>query len=117
MLSEKVLRKIFIKDLKSAYVFCNDLYAKDLGLKPKEITGKTDYEFFPKDLAEKYRVDDKRIIDSGIAENIVEKYIVTKDLLRETKEIIIHTVKTPLKDEKGKVFGILGIFWEAVDRN
>ncbi|NQT23142.1 MAG: PAS domain-containing protein [Candidatus Omnitrophica bacterium] len=117
MLSENVPRKIFIKDLKSVYVFCNELYAKDLGLKSEEITGKTDYEFFPKDLAGKYRADDKRVMSSGVAENIVEKYIVTKDLLRDTTEVIVHTVKTPLKDEKGKVFGILGIFWEAVECN
>ncbi|MCK4648812.1 PAS domain S-box protein [bacterium] len=103
-------QKIFLKDKNSVYISCNENYARDLKIKSEEIAGKTDYDFFPKELAEKYRADDKRIMKSGETEDIEEKYI------QEGQEVIVHTVKTPVKDEEGNVFGILGIFWDITGR-
>jgi len=105
-LLENLPQKIFLKDSESVYISCNENYAKDLKVKASEIAGKTDYDFFPKELAEKYRADDRRIMKSGKMEDINEKYI------QDGKEVIIHTVKTPVKDEQGNVTGILGIFWD-----
>ena len=79
-------------------------------IKPEEIQDKTDYEFFPKALAEKYRLDDKRIVASGNTGDIEEKY------LQDGKEIWTHTVKTPIRDEKGNITGVLGIFWDITKR-
>jgi len=58
-------QKIFHKDKNSVYVSCNKNYARDLKIQPDEIIGKTDYDFYNKELAEKYRADDKRILESG----------------------------------------------------
>ena len=44
-LIENLPQKIFIKDLNSAYVSCNENYAMDLRIKAEEITGKTDFDF------------------------------------------------------------------------
>lgn len=63
-----------------------------------------------RELAEKYRADDKRIIESGKTEYIEEKYI------QNGQEVIVQTAKTPLKDEKGNTIGILGIFWDITER-
>jgi len=109
-LLENLPQKIFHKDRHSVYVSCNENYARDLKIKSEEIKGKTDYEFYPKKLAEKYRADDKRIIASGKTEDIEEKYI------QDGQEIWVHTSKTPLKDKKGNVTGILGIFWDITER-
>jgi PAS domain S-box-containing protein len=109
-LLEHLPQKIFHKDRNSVYVSCNQNYARDLKIKPEEIKGKTDYEFFPKELAKKYRVDDKRIIASGKTEDIEEKYV------QDGQEIWVHTAKTPIKDEKGNVIGILGIFWDITEQ-
>jgi PAS domain S-box-containing protein len=106
VLVENIPQKLFIKDQNSVYVFCNAKYAEDLKIKPDEICGKTDYDFFPKELAEKYIADDKRIMETGKLENIEEKYV------REGQTFIIHTVKTPIKGEKEDIVGILGIFWD-----
>jgi PAS domain S-box-containing protein len=106
-LLENLPQKIFLKDISSVYISCNGNYAADLKIKAKEIVGKTDYHFFPRELAEKYRADDKRIMESGQTEEINEKYI------QQGREIFIHTVKTPVRDEKGSVTGILGIFWDV----
>ncbi len=109
MLLKNLPQKIFFKDKNSVYISCNENYARDLGIKPDQITGKTDYDFFPKQLAEKYRADDKRIAESKM-EEIEEQYV------QDGREVFVHTVKTPVKDEKGDVVGILGIFWDITER-
>lgn len=108
-LLENLPQKIFFKDKNSVYVSCNENYARDLGIHPEEITGKTDYDFYPKKLAEKYRADDKRIMKSGKTEEIEEKYI------QNGQKIYVHTVKTPVRDENDHVVGILGIFWDITE--
>jgi len=109
-LLENVPQKIFLKDMNSVYVSCNENYARDLKIKSDEITGKTDYDFYPKELAEKYRADDRRIMESGETEDIEEDYI------QDGQKVFVHTVKTPVKDEKGNVVGILGIFWDITEQ-
>jgi len=109
-LLENLPQKIFFKDKNSVYISCNENYARDLKINSNEITGRTDYDFYPKELAEKYRADDKRIMESGKTEDIEEDYI------QDGQKVFVHTVKTPVKDEKGNVVGILGIFWDITER-
>ena len=105
-LVENLPQKIFLKDKNSVYLSCNENYSRDLKIRPEEITGKTDYDFYPKELAKKYQADDKRIMESGKTEDIEERYI------QDGNKLIVHTVKTPVKDKKCKIIGILGIFWD-----
>lgn len=109
-LIENLPQKIFLKDRNSVYISCNENYAQDLKIKAEEIKGKTDHDFHPKELVEKYRADDKRIIESGKTEDIEEKYI------QAGQEKFVHTIKTPVKDEQGNIAGVLGIFWDITDR-
>jgi len=74
-LLENLPQKIFLKDRNSVYISCNENYARDLRIRAEEIAGKTDYDFYPKELAEKYRADDKRIMQSGKIKDIEEKYL------------------------------------------
>ena len=109
-LVENLPQKIFFKNKNSVYVSCNKNYAHDLKISPDDIFGKTDFDFYPKDLAEKYRADDKRIIESGKTEELEEKYV------QDGKECDVYTVKTPIKDERGNIIGVLGIFWDITER-
>jgi len=109
-LLEHLPQKIFHKDRDSVYLSCNENLARDFKIEAEEIKGKTDHELVPKKLAKKYRADDKRIMRSGKTEDIEEKYV------QDGQEIWIHTVKTPVKDEKGNITGILGIFWDITPR-
>lgn len=108
-LVEHLPKKIFIKDKNSVYLFSNQSYAKDLKIKHEEIIGKTDYDFYPRGFAEKYRTDDKRIIETGKTEDIEEKYI------ENGKERWVHTIKTPYRDAKGNIIGVLGIFRDITE--
>lgn len=109
-LLENLPQRIFYKDTDSVYVSCNKHYADDLGITPEEIVGKTDFEFHPKELAEKYRADDKRLMESRQTEELEEAY------MQDGKEIIILTVKTPVIDNGGNVIGIQGIFRDITER-
>ncbi|MCX9012708.1 MAG: PAS domain S-box protein [Candidatus Methanoperedens sp.] len=109
-LIENAPQKIFHKDKNLRYVSCNNNFARDLNIKSDEIVGKTDYDFFTEELAEKYRADDKRIMESGKTEDIEENYILNG------QKMIVHTVKTPIRDENGNTTGVLGIFWDITEQ-
>ena len=109
-LLENLSQKIFFKDKNSVYISCNENYARDLGIKSNEIVGKTDYDFYPRILAKKYKADDKRIIKSSKAEDIEEEYV------QNGIKFFVHTVKTPIKDENNNVIGIIGIFWDITEK-
>jgi PAS domain S-box-containing protein len=109
-LLENLPQKIFHKDRHSTYVSCNENYARDLGITPDQIIGKTDYDFFPKKIAEQYIKADRRIIASGNITDLEEKYIV------DGQEEWVQTIKTPIKDSEANVTGVLGVFWNITER-
>src|SRR5207247_9603276 len=56
---------IFRKDTKGRFTFGNNLFCRAMGKTLPEILGKTDADFFPSELAEKYRRDDQVVMSSG----------------------------------------------------
>jgi PAS domain S-box-containing protein len=108
-LVEHLPQNVFIKDSDSIYVSCNSAYARTLGINPDQIAGLTDYEFFPTELAEKYRSDDRRVLTSGGPHDIDEEY------MDHGQRKIIHTVKAPVRNEQGQTVGVLGIFWDVTE--
>jgi PAS domain S-box-containing protein len=108
-LLENLPQRIFHKDRNSIYVSCNTNFARDLKIDPDTIAGTTDYDYFPRELAEKYVQDDRKVMESGQTEDIVEKYIA------DGRELWVHTVKTPLRDDQGRVSGVLGLFTDITD--
>jgi PAS domain S-box-containing protein len=109
-LVENIPQRIFTKDRNSVYLSCNQNYARDLGTTPKEIAGRTDYDFHPTELADKYRTDDRRVMESGKTETIEERYV------QNGQELWVQTIKTPIREAGGSVTGILGIFWDITER-
>jgi PAS domain S-box-containing protein len=105
-LLHNIPQKVLYKDLNSRYVVCNESYANELNITPEEAYGKTDSDFFTKDLAEKYVADDKRIMKNGRPEEIEELHIV------DGKEMTVHVFKAPVRDETGEIIGIFTIFWD-----
>ena len=57
---------IFIKDPDLVYLGCSESFARMTGrASAKELVGKTDFDLFPRDIAEKYRSDDRQVLDTG----------------------------------------------------
>jgi PAS domain S-box-containing protein len=109
-LVENIPQKIFMKNRDYKFMSINENFSRDLGISPEKIVGKVDYDFFSKELADKYRADDVRIITNGKTEELEEKYVV------DGKETWVNTIKTPVRDNKGEIVGLLGIFWDITER-
>lgn len=110
MLLDNLPEKIFMKNSDLKYLYCNKNLAQDMGLAPEEMAGKDDFDFFPGNLAEKYREDDIRIMSSRRIEEIEECFQV------KGEECTIHTVKAPVISCRGEVIGLLGIVHDITAR-
>ncbi|MFA5336424.1 MAG: PAS domain S-box protein [Candidatus Omnitrophota bacterium] len=94
----------WLKDRESRFIAVNEAFGRSCGMDPADIPGRTDFNMWPKELAEKYRADDKEVVASG-KRKIVEERLVEKD----GNNIWIETIKTPVYDEKGDIVGTTGI--------
>jgi PAS domain S-box-containing protein len=109
LLAQNLPFKIFLKGRDLTYLACNENYAIDHGLKPSEILGRSDYDLYPKELAERYRAEDLRILETGRSETIEGRY------LKDGQEHHGQTIKSLFRDPSGEVIGILGTFWEITE--
>jgi PAS domain S-box-containing protein len=110
-LVENLPANLFRKDLTERFTFANGRFCETLGRPLGEILGKTDFDFYPADLARKYQQDDRRVMETQQPFEAVEGY-QTPD--GETH--YVEVIKTPLYDAKGKVLGVQGIFWDVTQR-
>ncbi len=109
-LVENIPQSVFYKDLQSRYLAVNRRYAGEMGVAPQDMVGQDDYAFHPKELADKYRLDDQRVMASGQVEVCDEPYV------RAGQELTIHTIKSPVRDNAGEVIGICGIFSDVTEQ-
>lgn len=106
-LVETLPQNIFRKDLQNRFTFANHQFCSALGKTLEEVVGKTDFDFFPAELAAKYQQDDRRVLDTGKPYETVEEH---RPPGRE--RMYVQVVKTPLYGADGKIIGLQGIFWD-----
>lgn len=106
-LVETMPQNVFRKDLQGRFTFANQQYCNHYNCKLEDILGKTDFDFFPKELAEQYTKDDQRVMQTGQTYEIAEEH---HPLGQEKR--ITQVVKTPLYGADGKIIGLQGIFWD-----
>jgi len=111
-LVETLPQNIFRKDIEGRFTFANQQFCKMLGRKLEEIIGKTDFDFFPRELAEKYQRDDRKVQETGKPYATVEEH---RPPGGEAK-LYVQVVKTPLCDAAGSVIGLQGIFWDITEQ-
>jgi len=103
---------VWLKDPKGVYLSCNRKFEHFFNAKQSEILGKTDYDFFDKELAEFFRGKDKEAVDSGGPRMNEEEVTYRSDGHKE----ILETIKTPMLDSNGRLIGVLGIARDITDR-
>lgn len=111
-LVETMPQGVFRRDLAGRFTFANDTYCAYHRVKLSDLLGKTDFDLYPKEAAEKYWNDDKQIMESGHTVEITEE---TQPLGHEDK-MYHHVIKTPLRDDTGKVIGIQGMIWDITEK-
>ncbi|OGV89535.1 MAG: hypothetical protein A3K19_20230 [Lentisphaerae bacterium RIFOXYB12_FULL_65_16] len=105
--------RVFWKDRESKYLGCNRAFAHDAGLNaPDELTGKDDFALGWCEQAERYRIDDRQVIDTGIPKLQYEEPQTTPD----GHHIWLRTSKIPLRDLKGSIRGVLGTYEDITER-
>ena len=100
---------IYVKDLEGRYLMVNRRYLEVFRLEREEIIGKTDYDVFPRHMAEAFRGMDRRVAAGG--EALVEEEVAPHaDGLHP-----YVSVKSPLRDRQGQVCGVFGISTDVTE--
>ena len=102
-LIENLPQKICLKDRNSVYLFCNKKFSEDLKIKSGDVAGKTDFDLYPEEIAARNQADDQRVMEKGEPEEIEDK------CASEGGEAYLRKIKVPLKNEDGKIIGILDV--------
>ncbi|MEW5957209.1 MAG: PAS domain S-box protein [Chloroflexota bacterium] len=110
---------IFIKDQEHRYRMVNRGYAHDLHLSAEDFIGKNDLELgFPEELVkgnpEKgirgFWADDRLVMEGG------ETQVYPDDPATINGEVhTFHTIKTPLRDARGEIWGVLAFARDITD--
>ncbi len=113
VLMDSIPDAIYFKDLNSRFIRINRPKAIRLGLKnPEEAVGKTDFDFYSEDFARETYEDEQEIMKTGKAligkvEEVRSKNGITNRWVSATK--------IPIRDESGKIIGLVGISRDITD--
>lgn len=103
---------IWLKDTEGVYLACNPMFERFFGASEAEIAGKTDYDFVGKELADFFREHDNKAMAAGRPSSNEESLTFAADGYQGTFE----TLKTPMRDDQGRLIGILGIARDISER-
>ncbi len=96
---------IYVKDAQSRFILANDACCSVMGTTRDDVIGKTDFDFFPRDIAEQFFNDEVSMIRSG--EALVNRQ--EKAVYHTGEVVYLLTSKVPLRDARGTVVGLMGI--------
>ncbi len=98
------------KDLQGRFLYVNQAFSDLLDIPIDQILGKTDFDFFPPELAEKYQADDRQVVDTGTALECIEE--------NRTADHVYHfeVRKVPIFGVNGDIVATQAIFWDVSSR-
>lgn len=96
---------VWLKDANGVYRMCNPGFERFFGAPESAIVGKTDFDFVDAELARFFRRKDEEAIRAGHSVRN-EEWVTFAD---DGSEVLLETVKTPLRDKQGALIGVLGI--------
>jgi PAS domain S-box-containing protein len=104
---------IYVKDKEFKHLLNNRANVELLGeLTEADTIGKSVFDYMPKDLAEKYIEDDKKVLETGKALYNREELIQTNT--GATRWLL--TTKVPLKNKAREIIGLVGISRDITKR-
>lgn len=110
-LLENLEQSVFLKDTGLRIIAANRRFCEAVGRPETDILGKTDFDFYPPALAEKYRADDRRVLSEGRRLELEEQNLYKGRLRR------VRVIKTPVRDSQDRIVGVLGIFWDVTEQH
>jgi PAS domain S-box-containing protein len=94
---------MFMKTTEGRYVLTNRYFEQVCRSKRESIVGKTDAELFPRDIADQYQANDRRVLEA-------EQAIEFEETSRNGDELDTNiVVKFPVRDRVGRIYATGGI--------
>ena len=101
---------IYLKDTQGKFILINRQFQNLFHITKEEITGKTDYDIFPKEMADEYQANDRKVLKAQAP--------------LEMEEVALHddgphtyiSIKFPLFDSNGIPYGVCGISTDITER-
>jgi len=110
---DTVPQRVFWKDTNSVFVGCNAPLARDAGFDdPSQLVGLTDHDMSWKPTADRYRADDREVMETGVAKIDYEEPQVRSD----GSEGWLQTSKLPLRAGDGRIIGVLCTYEDITER-
>lgn len=103
---------VWLKNPDGVYLACNAVFERLYGAKEYDIVGKTDYDFVDAKLADSFRAHDKLAIVHN-APSTNEEWVTYAD----GRQVLLETTKTPMRDNHGRLIGVLGISHDITERH
>jgi PAS domain S-box-containing protein len=102
---ENIPSFVFATDRQHRYILLSDDLARFYGRPKEELLGKTHHYVFPKNVADAIQATNEQIMTSGVAQQLEE--VIESPVGGIPR--VLSTNKSPLRDEKGQIYGISGI--------
>ena len=104
----------FAKDSAGRFVMMDEGFVTMLGCRHRnEILGKTDFDFFPKNIAEKFVADDQQVIETGRPIRNLSEPVPANDMTFSWWLVN----KVPLRDRRNKIVGLAGVMTRLSRQN
>jgi len=112
-LIDNIPDSIYSKDMSCRKTLANTAEVRHLQVHSEaDVVGKDDFEFYPKELAERFFADDQSVLQSGIALLDREEYVFNE----KGEKRWLLTSKLPLRDKEGRTIGLVGIGRDITER-
>ena len=111
LLLDTIPSPIFSKDAQGRYNLCNKALQSYVGLGREELIGKTVFELWPGELAQKYHAMDQEIMET-FGTQIYEAQVKYAD--GTLHDVIFH--KASFRDEEGSPGGLVGVILDITER-
>ena len=104
---------VYVKDTQGRYIFNNLAHMARRGVKTHEdIVGKTVFDLFPNEIAQRFQVDDQTIIATG--QPLLDREEPYTTYTGEQRWF--STTKVPFRDESGAIIGVIGISRDITEK-
>ncbi len=101
---------VYLKDLSGRYITINRHFEALFEVDRKQVAGKTDYDLFPKEMADRFRANDEKVVQAGSSLEFEE--VVPQDDGLHT----YISIKFPLFDASGAPYAVGGISTDITER-
>lgn len=103
---------LYAKDRQHRFLISNTSHAQSLGHLIDQIIGKTDFDFYPVEIAEKFYEVEEIVLQQGEALINLQESAADQD----GQEIWHESTKIPLYDTQGNITGLAGITYDITER-